>query len=160
MSQYLLHQWARVSTGEKFKAGHILADGQSIDNGELAIGKNLLVAYAAGAMNVDLAKATSIGIADYTHAYSGIDSGSNCAAFLTSQARISVSYKPNLFTQCSFSVTVRKVEQVGITPDLNQPMIDITTELPVSGCSVIPIIVTPIVVKPIEVKPIPRPIPH
>lgn len=117
--------------------------------------KNLLVAYAAGAMNVDLAKATSIGIADYTHAYSGIDSGSNCAAFLTSQARISVSYKPNLFTQCSFSVTVRKVEQVGITPDLNQPMIDITTELPVSGCSVIPIIV-----KPIDVKPIPRPIPH
>ncbi len=41
----MLHQWARVSTGEKFPAGHILADGQSIDNGELAIGKNLLVAY-------------------------------------------------------------------------------------------------------------------
>jgi DNA-directed RNA polymerase subunit beta len=30
---------------EKFEAGKILADGQSIDNGELAIGKNLLVAY-------------------------------------------------------------------------------------------------------------------
>ena len=41
----MLHQWARVSTGEKFEAGKILADGQSIDNGELAIGKNLLVAY-------------------------------------------------------------------------------------------------------------------
>lgn len=110
--------------------------------------KNLLVAYAAGVMNVDLGKATSISIADYSHAYSGVDSGSNCAAFLTSQARISVSYKPNLLTNCSFSVTVRKIEQVGITPDLSQPMLDIQTELPVSGCSTIPIVVKP------------RPLPH
>lgn len=116
--------------------------------------KNLLVAYAAGVMNVDLAKATSIAIADYSHAYSGVDSGSNCAAFLTSQARITVNYKPNLLTNCSFSVTVRKVEQVGITPDLSQPMLDIDTELPVSGCSTIPIVVKP------DVKPIPRPLPH
>lgn len=112
--------------------------------------KNLLVAYAAGVMNVDLAKANSIAIADYTHAYSGVDSGSNCNKFLTSQARISVSYKPNLITNCSFSVTVRKIEQVGITPDLTQPMLDIVTELPVSGCTVTPIIV----------RPIPRPLPH
>ena len=41
----MLHQWARVVTGEKFEAGHILADGQAIDNGELAVGQNLLVAY-------------------------------------------------------------------------------------------------------------------
>ena len=41
----LVHQWARVSTGEKFEAGKILADGQAIDNGELAVGRNLLVAY-------------------------------------------------------------------------------------------------------------------
>lgn len=41
----LIHQWARVHTGEKIKAGQILADGQSIDNGELAVGRNLRVAY-------------------------------------------------------------------------------------------------------------------
>ena len=41
----MLHQWARVVTGEKFESGHILADGQAIDNGELAVGQNLLVAY-------------------------------------------------------------------------------------------------------------------
>ena len=41
----LIHQWARVSTGERFEAGKILADGQAIDNGELAVGRNLKVAY-------------------------------------------------------------------------------------------------------------------
>jgi DNA-directed RNA polymerase subunit beta len=41
----LIHQWARVGPGDKFEAGNILADGQSIDNGELAVGRNLRVAY-------------------------------------------------------------------------------------------------------------------
>ena len=41
----LINQWPRVTTGDKFIAGSILADGQSIDNGELAVGRNLLVAY-------------------------------------------------------------------------------------------------------------------
>ena len=41
----LIHQWAKVSPGEKFEAGKILADGQAIDNGELAVGRNLRVAY-------------------------------------------------------------------------------------------------------------------
>ncbi len=41
----LIHQWARVFTGDKFVKGQILADGQSLDNGELAVGRNLLVAY-------------------------------------------------------------------------------------------------------------------
>ncbi len=41
----IVHQWARVSPGEKFEAGRILADGQAIDNGELAVGRNLRVAY-------------------------------------------------------------------------------------------------------------------
>lgn len=41
----LIHQRPKVSHGQKFVAGDILADGQSIDNGELAIGKNLTVAY-------------------------------------------------------------------------------------------------------------------
>ncbi|MDQ1343905.1 MAG: DNA-directed polymerase subunit beta [Patescibacteria group bacterium] len=41
----IIHQKPLVSTGEKVKAGDILADGQSIDNGELALGRNLLVAY-------------------------------------------------------------------------------------------------------------------
>lgn len=41
----LVHQWARVFTGQKVVAGQILADGQSVDNGELAVGRNLRVAY-------------------------------------------------------------------------------------------------------------------
>lgn len=41
----LIHQKARVSSGQKITKGMILADGQSIQNGELAIGKNLTVAY-------------------------------------------------------------------------------------------------------------------
>lgn len=41
----IIHQWARVSSGERFESGKILADGQSIDNGELAVGRNLMVAY-------------------------------------------------------------------------------------------------------------------
>ena len=41
----IIHQWARVAPGQKFEAGTILADGQSIDNGELAVGRNLRVAY-------------------------------------------------------------------------------------------------------------------
>ncbi len=41
----IIHQWPRVQTGDVFEAGKILADGQSIDNGELAVGRNLLVAY-------------------------------------------------------------------------------------------------------------------
>ena len=98
--------------------------------------KNLLVAYAAGSMNVDLAKSNSISIIDYSFSTYGVDAGSNCDAFLDSQARISVNYKPNLFTNCSFSVTIRKVEQIGMTPKLDQPMLNITTEMPVSGCSI------------------------
>jgi len=41
----LIHQRPKVSHGQKFKSWDILADGQSIDNGELAIWKNLTVAY-------------------------------------------------------------------------------------------------------------------
>lgn len=40
-----IHQKALVSTWDKVKAWDILADWQSISNWELAIGKNLLVAY-------------------------------------------------------------------------------------------------------------------
>jgi len=40
-----IHQRPLVSSGDKIKAGDILADGQAIDNGELALGKNVLIAY-------------------------------------------------------------------------------------------------------------------
>ena len=42
-----LHQRPIVSTGDKVKKGQPLADGASTDQGELAIGQNLLVAYMA-----------------------------------------------------------------------------------------------------------------
>ncbi|MDP2104021.1 MAG: DNA-directed RNA polymerase subunit beta, partial [Candidatus Gracilibacteria bacterium] len=41
----ILHQKSLVSSGQKITKGMILADGQSVDHGELAIGKNLTVAY-------------------------------------------------------------------------------------------------------------------
>jgi len=40
-----INQKPRVTEGETFKKGHILAEGPSTDNGELALGKNLLVAF-------------------------------------------------------------------------------------------------------------------
>ena len=40
-----INQIPRVVVGQKIKAGQILADGPSVDNGELAIGKNVIVAF-------------------------------------------------------------------------------------------------------------------
>ncbi len=36
-----------VKTGDKFKKGDVLIDGPATDNGELSLGKNLLIAYAS-----------------------------------------------------------------------------------------------------------------
>jgi DNA-directed RNA polymerase subunit beta len=41
----LIHQKPVVSLGERVRAGQVLADGSSTKNGELALGKNLLVAF-------------------------------------------------------------------------------------------------------------------
>ncbi len=41
----LIHQKPLVSTGQKVKAGDVLADGSSTDKGEMALGKNLMVAF-------------------------------------------------------------------------------------------------------------------
>jgi DNA-directed RNA polymerase subunit beta len=40
-----INQKPRVREGERFAKGDVLADGPSTDNGELALGKNLLVAF-------------------------------------------------------------------------------------------------------------------
>ncbi len=40
-----VHQQPLVSVGQSIAAGEVLADGPSTDNGELALGKNLLVAF-------------------------------------------------------------------------------------------------------------------
>jgi DNA-directed RNA polymerase subunit beta len=40
-----IHQRVLVNKGDKVKKGDALADGAAIENGELALGKNLLVAY-------------------------------------------------------------------------------------------------------------------
>ncbi len=40
-----INQRARVKVGDKFKKDALLADGSSTDHGELALGKNLLVAF-------------------------------------------------------------------------------------------------------------------
>ncbi|MEM9034129.1 MAG: DNA-directed RNA polymerase subunit beta [Actinomycetota bacterium] len=42
-----INQRALVRAGDKVEAGQIMADGPSTDHGELALGKNLLVAYMA-----------------------------------------------------------------------------------------------------------------
>src|SRR5256884_6474351 len=41
----LIHQRPRVVTGQKVKADNVLADGSSTNEGEMALGKNLLVAF-------------------------------------------------------------------------------------------------------------------
>ena len=41
----LIHQKPLVGTGQKVKAGDVLADGSSTDRGEMALGKNLMVAF-------------------------------------------------------------------------------------------------------------------
>jgi DNA-directed RNA polymerase subunit beta len=41
----LIHQKPLVRTGQKVKAGDVLADGSSTDKGEMALGKNLMVAF-------------------------------------------------------------------------------------------------------------------
>src|SRR5207249_5342847 len=41
----LIHHKPIVRIGDKVKAGAVLADGSSTDNGELALGANLLVAF-------------------------------------------------------------------------------------------------------------------
>ncbi len=41
------NQRARVNPGQKVKEGDLLADGPAIDNGELALGRNLVIAYTS-----------------------------------------------------------------------------------------------------------------
>ncbi|MEI2701340.1 MAG: DNA-directed RNA polymerase subunit beta [Baekduia sp.] len=41
----LIHQKPRVKVGEKVKKGQLLADGSASDKGEMALGKNLMVAF-------------------------------------------------------------------------------------------------------------------
>ena len=41
----LIHQKPRVRASQKVKAGDVLADGSSTDKGEMALGKNLMVAF-------------------------------------------------------------------------------------------------------------------
>jgi DNA-directed RNA polymerase subunit beta len=41
----LIHQKPRVGTGQTVQAGAVLADGASTDHGEMALGKNLMVAF-------------------------------------------------------------------------------------------------------------------
>ena len=41
----LIHQKPRIKNGQKVSAGELLADGSSTDHGEMALGKNLLVAF-------------------------------------------------------------------------------------------------------------------
>jgi DNA-directed RNA polymerase subunit beta len=41
----LIHHKPRVSAGQKVKSGDVLADGSSTDKGEMALGKNLMVAF-------------------------------------------------------------------------------------------------------------------
>ncbi len=44
-SDTCINQHPRVSTGQKVKKGDLLADGAAIENGELALGQNVLVGY-------------------------------------------------------------------------------------------------------------------
>ncbi|MEA3507820.1 MAG: DNA-directed RNA polymerase subunit beta, partial [Synergistota bacterium] len=43
----IIHQKPVVQTGDRIEAGSIIADGQSVEQGELALGKNVLVAFVS-----------------------------------------------------------------------------------------------------------------
>jgi DNA-directed RNA polymerase subunit beta len=43
----VIHQRARVHSGESLEKGQIIADGQSVDDGELALGRNVIVAFVS-----------------------------------------------------------------------------------------------------------------
>ena len=47
-----INQKIRVTPGQKVKAGQLLADGSSTDGGELALGKNLLVAFMLSLIHI------------------------------------------------------------------------------------------------------------
>ncbi len=40
-----IHQRVKITKGDKIKTGDVIADGPATDNGELALGQNLMVAY-------------------------------------------------------------------------------------------------------------------
>lgn len=73
-----LHQYPRVSHGQRFQAGDVLVDGHSMQNGELALGRNLRVAYMpwngynfedAIILNADIVEKeyfTHVSVAEYT----------------------------------------------------------------------------------------------
>lgn len=98
--------------------------------------KNLLVGYAASEMNVDLSKASSISISGYSQALSGEPTAGECPTVLQNQAQIILKYKPTLFNQCTVSLLVKKIEQIG-GEMLNGPMIEIQTEAVAKSCSLI-----------------------
>jgi DNA-directed RNA polymerase subunit beta len=74
----IIHQYPRVSHGQEFLAGDVLVDGHSMENGELALGHNLRVAYMpwngynfedAVILNANLVEKdmfTSVSINEYT----------------------------------------------------------------------------------------------
>lgn len=41
----IIHQRPKVSHGDRVEKGMLLADGQSVDNGELALGRNVLISF-------------------------------------------------------------------------------------------------------------------
>ena len=41
----IIHQRPIVSKGDSIRAGEIIIDGQSVDSGELALGRNVLIAF-------------------------------------------------------------------------------------------------------------------
>jgi DNA-directed RNA polymerase subunit beta len=43
----IIHQKPAVQKGDKVTSGDVIIDGQSVDNGELALGKNVLIAFMA-----------------------------------------------------------------------------------------------------------------
>lgn len=105
--------------------------------------KNLLVAYAASEMNVDLSKATFIRTSEYSHQFSGAPDGNSCPRIMENQARVEVTYKPNILTTCSFSVMVHKRELIDFTTPVTEMPLVITLESPTSSCTRINVLPRP-----------------
>ncbi len=98
--------------------------------------KNLLIAYAASEMGINLEKTFSMSATNYQLSFSGGSGGGSCPTHQHTEARVSLTYLKNKFTKCTMTVTVQRAEQIGETLAPG-PFETIATALPASSCSLI-----------------------
>jgi len=94
--------------------------------------KNEMVAAAASEFGISLVSATKINVEEFSRAFVGEDAETHCPLRLNSQAKVTISYSPNLFTHCELSVQEVKSDSIS---DESAPLSTHTFNDPASSCS-------------------------